>query len=795
MPPVADRHLAPELDDEAESPSPNPGCSDPRDAGLLLLAETAPCIIWSAQVVDPGQGPLQWTVELSEPAADRFFPVAREPGEPYVEAWYKSRLEEDRRRSDRTAGQSIRAGHGYQQEYQCRRADGEIRWLTDHVRVEPLGPGRWSAVGVCIDITERKRTEEQLRSSEARTALALEAARTHLWEVDVETQRLWISPNAEAIFGAVPQSYPEFLELVHPDDRGLVAGGTNASPPSAERFQHEFRVPWPDGTERWVLGLGRLIKGPEGQVRTVIGAGVDVTERKQVEASLRASEEQLRLVVEAANLVVWTWDPVEGGSCAAEAMERAFGYPADSTSMGQNWWAERIHPDDRDAIVEAAAAYMAGTETQWATEYRFRRADGEYAWVADYAKAVRDPDGQLQRIIGAMVDVSQNRLLQDQLAHAQRLEAVGRLAGGVAHDFNNLLSVINGYADLLLGDAGADAPQRRGLEQIQRAGARAAELTRQLLAFGRKQIVSPRLLDMGEVLATTCGMLRRILGEDIEVVGEVEPGLGAVLADPGQLEQVIVNLAVNARDAMPEGGTLTLRLENVEVQRPASNKVEALTPGSYVKLSVTDTGIGIDAEVLPHIFEPFFTTKEMGVGTGLGLATVYGIVKQSGGHVAAVSSLNHGTCITVYLPRQQHKIGLSSARAPGNPAHGKQRLLVVEDEEMLRELLVAVLEESGYEVLHAAGAEEALARCQQAEGKIDLVLTDVVMPGRSGRQLADEIRTLYPGISILYMSGYTDDALVRSGIAVAGANFIQKPFRPQALIKKVNAVLHREPSP
>lgn len=658
---VASLAPPPPADTEAVSPRR-------KEEALLLLAESAPCLLWCAEVEDHGSGTLGWVHSLNEAEAQRFFPVQQAAGQSYANAWYESRVEPDRTRSDEIGDAEVRAGRSFTQEYRCRRLDGEIRWLAEHVRVETVAPGRWSTVGICIDVTEQKRAE----------------------------------------------------------------------------------------------------------------------------AALREREEQLRLAMEAANLVAWGWDLHEGAHRSAEAMERVFGHSAETCRPDFEWWTSRIHPEDRPAVLETLEALPAGPDRHWSHEYRFQRGDGSFAHVVDYARVVRDAAGRPERMVGAMHDVSQTRLLQEQLLHAQKMEAVGRLAGGVAHDFNNLLSVINGYGELLAKDNAMGSLQRRSLQHIQDAGARAADLTRQLLAFGRKQIVAPRLLDLGAVLLGTSGMLERIIGEDIEVVISIEPGLPRVSADPGQLEQVVLNLAVNARDAMPDGGTLTLELQRVEVLDGPPEAPDALSPGAYALLKVSDTGIGIEASVLPRIFEPFFTTKEMGRGTGLGLATIYGILKQHGGHATVESQLGRGTTFSVYLPlHPEAPRDAPDADGPVELICGTERVLVVEDEAMVRNLVVSVLEECGYEVLAAAGLEAALALCAEYEGQIDLLLTDVVMPGGSGRALVDTATRRYPGIAALYMSGYTDDAVIRNGVSSAETHFLQKPFSPLELTQKVRDVLNR----
>jgi PAS domain S-box-containing protein len=388
-------------------------------------------------------------------------------------------------------------------------------------------------------------------------------------------------------------------------------------------------------------------------------------------------------------------------------------------------------------------------------------------------------------------DVTERKKLEDQLRQSQKMEAVGQLAGGVAHDFNNLLTVISGYSDLALMIVDPSDPIRRKLEAIQKAGVRAASLTRQLLAFSRKQVLQPKALNLNDLITDTSKMLRRLIGEDIELVMVLKHRLGQVMADPSQMEQIFVNLAVNARDAMPHGGKLIIETTNVQTDEEIVRKYDSVKPGPHVRLTVTDTGCGIDSETQKHIFEPFFTTKGVGKGTGLGLSTVYGIVKQSGGFIAVYSEVGKGTTFKTYLPRVNDSVteDLDTQLTQGVAPKGTETVLLVEDEEMVRDITRDVLEQSGYTVLVAADGVEALRMCKEQPGKIQLSLTDVVMPRMSGRQFAEQVKTLEPEMRVLYMSGYTDDAIVHHGVLDEGTLFIEKPFTADALARKVRAVL------
>jgi len=419
-----------------------------------------------------------------------------------------------------------------------------------------------------------------------------------------------------------------------------------------------------------------------------------------------------------------------------------------------------------------------------------RRRDGTPIWVEIYVRAIRDEAGGILHYEGSMKDVTERKHLEEQLIQARKMEAIGRLAGGIAHDFNNLLTAITGYADLLLMRLGRADPLRRDVEEIKKAGERAASLTRQLLAFSRKQMLRPEILDLNRVISDMEGMLRRLIGEDIDLVTVLEPGLGRVEADPGQIEQVILNLAVNARDAMPQGGKLTFETANVDLDEAHARQHPEVRPGSYVMLLVSDTGVGMDEETKSHIFEPFFTTKKRGEGTGLGLSTVYGIVRQSGGYIWVDSKPGCGATFRIYLPRVDKTAETSEQREePSEARRGSETILVVEDEDVVRELACKVLRESGYTVLEARDGEQALEVCKRHNGPIHLVIADVVMPGINGRELVERLMSLHPGVRALYTSGYTDDTIVRRGMLRLDVEFLRKPFTPSTLVRRVREVL------
>lgn len=403
---------------------------------------------------------------------------------------------------------------------------------------------------------------------------------------------------------------------------------------------------------------------------------------------------------------------------------------------------------------------------------------------------VRDETGRLTHFIGVQADVTARRNLEEQFRQAQKMEAIGQLAGGVAHDFNNLLTIINGYSDVLLQSLPATDPMRDMVDEIHKAGERSAGLTRQLLAFSRKQVLAPRVLDLNEVLADIDKMLRRLIGEDVRLTTTLASDTWAVRADPGQIEQVLLHLAVNARDAMPLGGRLIIETRNVEIDEEYVRNHTDAQIGPHALLSVTDTGSGMPPEVKAKVFEPFFTTKGHGKGTGLGLATVYGIVKQSGGHIAINSRVGAGTTFQIYLPRVEKVSGGSKLLSGFQlPPRGTETILLVEDEDGVRALTRHVLEGCGYTVLVAANGDEAVRLARRHDGPIHLLITDVVMPGAGGRAVAEQMTMSDPMMRVLFVSGYTDDAVIRHGVLSEGVNFLQKPFSSVTLAFKVREVL------
>ncbi|HUE89352.1 MAG TPA: PAS domain S-box protein [Vicinamibacterales bacterium] len=516
-------------------------------------------------------------------------------------------------------------------------------------------------------------------------------------------------------------------------------------------------------------------------------------ERHRSGEALRTAEERMRFALENADVGIWDMDYTTGVLRWSNILEAHYGVVPGTFGGTFEAFVDRIHPDDRASVLETVGKAMkAGSE--FSVQNRSIWPDGTVRWLSGMGRVVLGEHGEPVRAVGISLDNTERRTLEAQYQQAQKMEAVGRLAGGVAHDFNNLLTVILGYCELLLTDFNPDDPRQADIVEIQKAGARAGGLTRQLLAFSRKQIIEPTLLDLNRIAADLQPMLGRLIGEDVKVVLRLRPALARVSADRGQVEQVVMNLAVNARDAMPRGGTLTIETANVELDEHYARMHRDVKPGPYVVLTVTDTGTGMTPQVQARLFEPFFTTKEPGKGTGLGMATVYGIVTRCGGRVGVYSEVGRGTSINVYFPRAD-----AAGTIVDTPLHavepraGTQTVLVVEDEDVLRELAKRLLERQGYSVLLAADAGEALRMFEQ-NPSIDVLLTDVVMPGTSGPDLTKQLIEQRPELRVIYMSGYTEDAIVHHGVLKPGIAFLHKPFTSETLGRKIRDVLDMPPS-
>jgi len=598
----------------------------------------------------------------------------------------------------------------------------------------------------------------------------------------------YVSQAATRLLGyGVPElTGTNALGFLHPDDLALTERlCRQLLDQPGTPIRTELRARHKDGSYHLVeaVAVNRL---DDPAVGAVVANWRDITERLRAEQALRNSEQSYRSLVDGVRDVIFALSPGGEVTSLNPAFEEMTGFPP-AEWVGRPFEAF-VHPDDVPLALDLFGRVLQG-EPRPTIQFRILTRAGTYR-VAEFSATAQLRDGRLTGILGIGRDVTERLGLEQQLRQAQKMEAVGRLAGGIAHDFNNILTAITGHADLLLEDLGHHDPRRADVDEIRRSAERAAGLTRQLLAFSRQQVLQPKVVDLNALVLDMDKLLRRLIGEDVELATALDPGLGRVTADPGQLEQVIVNLAVNARDAMPQGGKLTLETRNIDLDSSYTLEHSLVKPGPYVQLTVSDSGIGMDEETQAHAFEPFFTTKPRGQGTGLGLAMVYGTVKQSGGFIWVYSEPGRGATFKIYLPRVDAPVESAAPPAPvERPPRGSETVLLAEDEPAVRAIARQALERQGYTVLAAPSGADALALAAQHGATIHLLLTDVVMPGMSGRDLADRLTAQRPGIRVLYISGYTDNAIVRHGMLEPGLAYLQKPFRPDALVRKVREVL------
>ncbi|MFI5120020.1 MAG: PAS domain S-box protein [Thermoanaerobaculia bacterium] len=664
--------------------------------------------------------------------------------------------------------------------------DGRTIWLrTSKVPLRDESGAVFGMLGTYEDITEQRQAAIDLQESEERFRATLEQASVGIAHVAPDGRWLRVNQRLCEMVGYTREELlaGTFQEITHPDDlpadlenvRKILAG-------DIQNYSMEKRYIRKDRTAAWIALTVSLARDAEGRPKYFISVIEDIEPRRRAEAERTRLAE---IVEQASEDVIMT--DVDGNiTYVNPAFERISGYRRGEVE-GQN--PRFLKSGRRDSKFYAELWQTITSGRIWSGHFINKRKDGTLFEEEGSIFPVRDHAGQIVSFVAIKRDVTQEVRLKEQLLQAQKMESVGQLAGGVAHDFNNLLTAILGFCDLILGDE--KSSHRSELEEIKHAGERAAVLTRQLLAFSRKQVFHLEVLNLNDVVVNMESMLRRLIGEDVRLTSTLSSEIGRVKADPAQIEQVLLNLAVNARDAMPEGGVLRIETSSADIDEAVAAAHAPCAPGRFVVLTVSDTGHGMDSETQRRAFEPFFTTKPKGKGTGLGLATVYGIVSQSGGFVSFSSEPKKGTTFRIYLPGAEESAAIKSRSGAhlATPAKGTETILMVEDDAGVRRLGCNVLEMLGYTVLCAESGQQALDLAREHRGRIDLILTDVVMPEMSGpeveRRLAEAGRTA----RVLFMSGYADDTILQHGVLETGVAFLQKPFTPAALARKVREVL------
>ena len=639
------------------------------------------------------------------------------------------------------------------------------------------------------------RIRRELVDREVLFHLISENAADMIAVVDMNGRRIYNSLSYQKVLGYSPEELQtsSSFEQIHPDDRSRVKKAAEDARLSGIGATLEYRLRHKNGAWLVLESTSSVIRNEKGEPEKLVIVNRDVTERKRAEEALRRSEAGFRSVVQDAPYGIYRASTAGRFLQVNPALQKMLGYELMEELLSRDLTSDIFrNPEEYQRLIE----HLIRAEEIKDVEMEWKRKDGTPITVHCSGRRVDDENGAPAYFDAFAEDVTEKRILERQLRMAQKMEAIGRLSGGIAHDFNNLLGVIIGYSRVLKRELGANNPMAEHALEIEKAGQRAASLTKQLLAFSRQQVLTPAVLNLNTLASDMEKMLPQLLGEDIEVSLLLDPALGYVKADQSQIEQVIMNLAVNARDAMPMGGKLKIETTNVELDQAYVWSHPGSKIGSFVLLAVTDTGTGMDAATLTHIFEPFFTTKELGKGTGLGLATVYGIVKQSNGYIGLESVIGKGTSFQIYLPRYAGQPAVDEQKPDSaDNLRGSETILLVEDSEPLRKLAKSFLESSGFRVLCAESGEDALVVAARFGKTFDLLLTDVVMPGINGRVLAENLLPRQPGMKVLYMSGYTDSFIAGHGVLDSGIHLLHKPFIEEVLIRKVREVLDERKKP
>ena len=660
---------------------------------------------------------------------------------------------------------------------------------------------------------ERKQADEALRESEQRHRAFIAQSPDAMWRIEFEVPIATALPAEQQIdkmyqYGYLAECNDTTARLFGLETAEQLIGARfgDLEPPSSPRFREDLESAVRSEYRYTTIETGRLDQAgtrrhllrshwgivEAGLLQRIWGTSRDITELRRAEMTVVAAEQRLTELLENVHLVAVILDREELVSFCNDYLLRMSGYQSEDV-IGKNWFDTMIPPEDRERLRTAFESACMGLESSRHYEGTLLTRDGRRLLIAWDSTILRDSDGRVTGSASIGRDITEYRAIEEQLRHAQKLESIGRLTGGVAHDFNNLLTLILGYTGMLLAHRDATDPLYIALSEIKKTAEKGASLTQQLLVFSRRQMRHPKLLNLNSLVADSQRMLGRIIREDIELKMQLEPALALVRADEGQMHQVLINLALNARDAMPNGGRLTITSSNVDLQEGDVPPFPGMVPGLYVLLIISDTGVGMSAEVRAHLFEPFFTTKEQGKGTGLGLSTVYGIIQQSGGRIVVETEPGKGTIFKIFLPAIVPPPEVSAAtRSASAVLGGTETIVVVEDHKEVRELGVKILRDYGYNVLEAANATEALRMIEHHKGTIHLILTDVVMPGMAGPELLERVRSEHPAIKTLLMSGYGDSHAAEHSVTERGLAYIQKPFTPEVLAAKVREVLDQK---
>jgi PAS domain S-box-containing protein len=702
---------------------------------------------------------------------------------------------------------ALSRGHSFRITYRTIAADGREKWVWEQGVGIYSGAELQALEGFITDITDRKATEARLQAQNERFQNIIDNTDAGFFRIGLDGCYEVVNPAWLRMYGFECKEDAiglHFSKVHTPEDaaraeevfKSVLRGESVRSGESA-RLRRDGTLGHHSFSANPVLD-GSRVAGMEGFL-------IDISARKAAEQERRRTEQRYELISENATDVIWLWD-LEIGHCVyvSPSVQKMRGFspreimlqPLDQTMPPDAYRKVNAETQRRKAAVEAGDE-SARIDTN---EIEYLRKDGTTGVTETVTKLLSDERGTVRQVLGVSRDITERKQaecaqakLEAQLRHAQKMESVGRLAGGVAHDFNNLLTVINGYSEFLLSQLNAPGPLRSYAQEIRKAGERAASLTKQLLAFSRKQVTEPRVLDLNTTIKDSAPFLQRLIGEDVALTTRLDGALGQVIADPDQIGQVLMNLVVNARDAMPEGGKLDIETKNVEFASDNTAISPDTTPGRYVLVSVTDTGLGMDETTQLHIFEPFFTTKEAGKGTGLGLSTVYGIIRQSGGWIDVSSQVGSGTAFKLYLPRIDAGPMPERNETSAPTLGGSGTILLVEDQEAVRTLTKAVLRQYGYQVIEAFDGEEAIAVASRFSGQIHLLLTDVILPGMNGKQVSERLKGLRPDMKVLFMSGYAADVIAHRGALDRGVALLRKPFSPEQLAAKVRDVLAHSP--